>query len=104
MASHAPSADRRTAWQTRLVPRALAALAGALAVLAAMPFVGLPFVPALVVRAQSDQPSLCHPERTNRTEAAPARIRRAEKAIVSTFLSFSCPAPIEPAHTVLVTH
>lgn len=103
MASPAPSTDRGIAWQTNRVPRALAVLAGGLAALAAMPLVGLPFVPATVVRAQVDQPSLCHPARTNRTEVAPARIRRAEKAIVSTFLSFSCPAPIEPAHTVLVT-
>jgi len=52
--------------------------------------------------AQADRPTVCHPDVDSGTTVAPKRILRASTVIVDTRLGFSCAAPIEPLHAVLV--
>lgn len=71
------------------------------AILAALAASALFAAPA-PVGAQSDRASVCHLVRESRTEVAPQRVMRASTAIVHTYLGFSCAAPIEPFHAVVV--
>lgn len=82
--------------------RAIAArcAAGALAGLVAAVVVG--HVAAQPASAQADRPTVCHPDVDSGTTVAPKRILRASTVIVDTRLGFSCAAPIEPLHAVLV--
>lgn len=67
--------------------------------------VGVASVLAVAGRAhaQSEKASVCHLVRESHTDVAPSRVVRASTVIVNTYLGFSCPAPIEPLHAVLVT-